>query len=326
MRDSSSRPARNYIGIVTIPVKELYAMPDEKRPWTQNRRFEFIEWKLFWEGALNRSDLEDAFDISTPQASVDLRHYRELAGSNIEYDATSRTFKPTTGIKPSFLKVSADRLLLQLRALLTGALPRREVWFRDLPSIDMAPDIIRHVDAECLRLILEAVRTGHCVEVRYQSLTNSRMRQIAPHALAFDGYRWHVRAWACDRNDFRDFVLTRIDQIRPGSKADFDPADDVEWNTKTTLDLRPHPGLTEEQSMAIQRDYAMEGGRREIEVRLSMAYYFIMRMNLDLTDLPPARAQICLRNLSDVRQAIERAKAEAKQRILRRISPAGDGS
>ena len=27
---------------------------DERRPWTQNRRFEFIEWKLYWEGQLNR--------------------------------------------------------------------------------------------------------------------------------------------------------------------------------------------------------------------------------------------------------------------------------
>jgi hypothetical protein len=155
---------------------------DERRPWTQNRRFEFIEWKLFWEGALNRSDLEEAFEISTPQASVDLRRYRELAGDNIEYDGTSRFFRPTPAINPSFLKVSADRLLIQLRAFLTGALPRREIWFRDLPSVDMAPDIVRHVDAECLRLILDAIRTRHCVEVRYQSLTNSRTRQIAPHA------------------------------------------------------------------------------------------------------------------------------------------------
>ena len=116
-------------------------------------------------------------------------------------------------------------------------------------------------------------------------------------------------------------AATRIDQIRPGPHADFDPADDVEWNTKTTLDLRPHPGLPEEQSLAIQRDYSMEGGRREIEVRLSMAYYFIMRMNLDLPDLPPARAQICLRNLDDVQQAIGRAKAETKERILKRKLP-----
>lgn len=298
---------------------------DEKRPWTQTRRFEFIEWKLFWEGALNRSDLEDTFEISTPQASVDLRRYRELAGDNIEYDGTSRSFRPTSAIKPSFLKASADRLLIQLRALLTGALPRREVWFRDLPSIDMAPDIARHVDAECLRLILNAIRTQHCVEVCYQSLTNSRTRLIAPHALAFDGYRWHVRAWACDRDDFRDFVLTRIEKISAGPKADFDAADDLEWNTRIKLDLRPHPGLTEEQSLAIQCDYAMEDGRREIDVRLSMAYYFIMRMNLDLADLPPARAQICLQNLEHVRQAVDEARAQAKERIVDRKLRAIDG-
>ena len=291
---------------------------DEKRPWTQNRRFEFIEWKLFWEGALNRSDLEDTFEISTPQASVDLRRYRELAGDSIEYDGTTRAFRPAAEMKPSFLKVSADRLLIQLRALLTGALPRSEVWFRNLPPIDMAPDIVRHVDPDCLRRILDAIRTKRCVEVRYQSLTNSRTRQIAPHALASDGYRWHVRAWACDRDDFRDFVLTRIDHIRPGPPANFDPADDIEWSTKVELDLRPHPGLTHEQSLAVQRDYSMSDGRRTIEVRLSMAYYFIMRMNLDLPDLPPARAQISLHNLDDVQGAIRDAKAEAKARVERR--------
>lgn len=293
-------------------------MTDEKRPWMQNRRFEFIEWKLFWEGALNRSDLEETFEISTPQTSIDLRRYRELAGGNIEYDATDKTFKPAKGMKPSFLKVSADRLLLQLRALLTGALPRKEIWFREMPPMDMAPDIVRNVDPECLRLVLEAIRLKRSVEVRYQSLTNSRVREIAPHALAFDGYRWHVRAWACDRDDFRDFVLTRIDDIKPGSLANYDPEDDVEWTTVVTLDLRPHPGLTEEQALAIQRDYSMSDGMRKIDVRLSMAYYFIMRMNLDLEDLPPARAQLSLHNISDIRKSISEAKSESKRRIIAR--------
>ncbi|PSJ43344.1 hypothetical protein [Allosphingosinicella deserti] len=73
--------------------------------------------------------------------------------------------------------------------------------------------------------------------------------------------------------------------------------------------------MTEEQSLAIQRDYAMKEGRREIDVRLSMAYYFIMRMNLDL---PPTRAQICLSNIDEVRKAIDDAKAGSKTRILER--------
>ena len=291
---------------------------DEKRPWTQNRRFEFIEWKLFWEGGLNRSDLEAAFEISTPQASVDISRYREIAPDNITYDGTGRTFRPTPDMKPTFLRVSADRLLLQLRALLSGALPRREVWFRELPRTDICPDIVRHVDPGCLRLILDAIRTRQCVEVRYQSMSNSRTRLIAPHALAYDGYRWHVRALACDRGDFRDFVLTRIDEIEPGPPADFNPADDLEWEYFATLDLRPHPGLTDEQSQAIQSDYAMKGGKREIHVRLSMAYYFIMRMNLDLPDLPPTRAQICLSNIDEVRAAIEHAKAGSRARIQER--------
>ena len=45
-------------------------MADDRIPWTQARRFEFIEWKLFWDGSLNRSDLEQAFGISTPQAPI----------------------------------------------------------------------------------------------------------------------------------------------------------------------------------------------------------------------------------------------------------------
>ena len=62
----------------------------------------------------------------------------------------------------------------------------------------------------------------------------------------------------------------------------------------------------------------MKKGCRDVEIRLSMAYYFIKRMNLDLTDLPPTRVQICLQNLDEVRQAVDQAKAEAKQRVLAR--------
>lgn len=285
---------------------------DDRRSWTLNRRLEFVEWKLFWEGRLNRNDLEETFEISQPQASVDLRQYREEVPENIEYNATEKAFLPGKVMRPRFLRLSADRLLLQLRAVLTGALPREDLWFREMPSVDMAPDIARHIEPECLRVILAAIRSRRAVNVRYQSLTSSRHRDIAPHALAFDGYRWHVRAWCCEQEDFRDFVLTRIDEIGDLKSADYEPNDDLEWTTKTTLKLCPHPGLTEEQRQAIQRDYNMQDGCRDIEVRLSMAYYFIKRMNLDLLDLPPQRAQIELQNLKEVQMAIDHAKVATK--------------
>jgi hypothetical protein len=54
-----------------------------------------------------------------------------------------------------------------------------------------------------------------------------------------------------------------------------------------------------------------------------MAYYFIMRMNLDLTDLAPARAQLCLHNLEDIQHAIRNARAVSKQRMLERKDQSG---
>lgn len=291
------------------------ASDDNRRSWTQSRRFEFIEWKLFWEGGLNRSDLEEQFEISTPQASVDLRNYRGQTGDNIVYDSTRKIFVPGPELKFGFFKPSANRLLLQLRAWMTDALPRADLWFKADPPVAMVPDIVRHVKPELLRTILAAIRDKRAINIQYQSLTNNRWRMIAPHALVFDGYRWHIRAWSCDQDDFRDFVITRVQKIGKSERASYNVADDIEWNTMTTLRLCPHPGLSKEQASTIRRDYGMKGNCRAIELRLSLAYYFIVRMNLDLDMLPPERAQIIIENLDDVKRQIAEARAETKRRL-----------
>ena len=58
--------------------------------WGLARRFEFMEWRAYWTGRVNRRDLEGQFGISTPQASADFREYMEAAPGNIEYDATEK--------------------------------------------------------------------------------------------------------------------------------------------------------------------------------------------------------------------------------------------
>ena len=292
------------------------------RSWSQARRFEFIEWKLFWEGRLNRSDLEETFGISTPQASLDLRRYREEAGDNLDYDLSRKVYVSTSKMQPRFLRVSAERLLLQLRAWLTGALRRDDLWFQEAPPVDIAPDITRNVDADCLKAVFKAIRSHQAIRVRYQSLTNSRWRTIAPHALAFDGFRWHVRAWACDHEDFRDFVLSRIDEVGELSSVHYHSEDDLEWHSHVVLRLCAHPGLDEDQRRAIERDYNMVDGRRDIEARLSMAYYYIRRMNLDLDNLEPSRAQVRMQNLSEIEQAVQTARQAIKERIATRKSAA----
>lgn len=288
-----------------------------RKSFIQRRRLEFIEWKLFWEGALNRKDIEKRFDLSTQQASADIKLYRDVAGRNVEYDTQGKSFRPTPRFTPKFLALSANRLLLQLRAYLMGAIARDDLWFRTVPPVDMAPDIARDIAPDKLKVVLLAIRDRREIEIEYQSLTNCRWRVIAPHALAFDGYRWHARAWSPDRQSFRDFVLSRIRGIREAGKASFDPDNDLEWSRLATLRLCPHPGLDPQQTEAIARDYAMTDGCRDVEVRLSMAYYFIKRMNLDLPDLPPTRAQIRLINLEDVKEAIAAARRDTEEILAR---------
>jgi hypothetical protein len=74
------------------------------------------------------------------------------------------------------------------------------------------------------------------------------------------------------------------------------------------ITVKPHPGLNEEQSRVIQCDYGMVDGICEVEVRLSMAYYFIKRISLDPPDISPERAHMRLENMQDVEQAIAKAK------------------
>ncbi|WP_206243504.1 hypothetical protein [Novosphingobium terrae] len=69
----------------------------------------------------------------------------------------------------------------------------------------------------------------------------------------------------------------------------------------------------------------MTEGLRDIEVRLSMAYYFIKRMNLELPELPPERVQLALSNLDDIQNQVEIVKTEAMHRTSMRkpISSSG---
>ena len=50
---------------------------DKQLNWGVERRYEFIEFRLFWQGRINRGDLMDAFGVSTQQASLDLNAYIE---------------------------------------------------------------------------------------------------------------------------------------------------------------------------------------------------------------------------------------------------------
>lgn len=63
--------------------------------WSVERRLEFVEFRLFWEGRINRSDVMELFGVSAPQASADLKRYQELAPGNMQYSTQRKCYLST---------------------------------------------------------------------------------------------------------------------------------------------------------------------------------------------------------------------------------------
>lgn len=275
--------------------------------WSVARRFELIEWRAYWLGRVNRSDLEGRFGISTPQASKDLQSYLEAAPGNITYDSKEKAYIPTSDFQPKFLNLSADRYLRQLGAILNKSISTGDTWFGSIPPATVVQTITRNVEPEILRAILRAIEHREELELSYRSFSGSRTRKFAPHSLAFDGHRWHARAWCVENEEFRDFVLSRIVSINDSHTSDIDPSTDTAWNTMAELKISAHPGLNDEQRSTIERDFGMKNGLLSIKTRVALIYYFVKTLNLDLQHLriPPERQQIILSNVKEIETIYE---------------------
>jgi predicted DNA-binding transcriptional regulator YafY len=257
--------------------------------WGIEQRLEFIEFRLFWEGHVNRSDLMEQFGVSVNQASTDLNRYIGFAPDNIVYDKSARTYVRGSSFKPQFLEPDASRYLAQLRSVADGILDREDSWIAELPTFSSAPTPVRGVNPETLRSVVDAIRRSEAIEVKYQSLSSAepRWRWIAPHAIAFDGFRWHTRAFCMTDDCFKDFLLSRILDIRGSRESETSASNDRDWNSEVTLDIGPHPELSDTQAKVIALDYGMRGGKAKIKVRRALLYYALRRLGLD-TD-PSAR-------------------------------------
>src|ERR1700737_4446769 len=82
--------------------------------WGIERRLEFVEFRLFWEGGINRSDIVEEFGVSVPQASKDLALYQEQAPENIRYDRSLKRYFASECFRPKFIELDAAAYLERL--------------------------------------------------------------------------------------------------------------------------------------------------------------------------------------------------------------------
>lgn len=260
-------------------------MEKTNRAWSTEARLKFIEFRLYWEGRINRGDLQNHFGISTPQASLDLKAYAELAPGNFEYDKQRKAYFATTCFKPVLIMPNAKDYLTQLELQRTeDESPfSHSSFIGESPNYDIAQMPLRVVEADTLKSILHAMREGKAIEVKYQSMTRLEptWRWLAPHALASDGFRWHIRAYCFERARFSDFVFGRIVGIGSEKDNDIDPTNDLEWNSWLEIKIGPNPALPEAQRNAIELDYGMRDGSAILVIREALQYYVKKRLGLN---------------------------------------------
>lgn len=183
--------------------------------WSQDRRLEFIDFRLRWDGKLNRSDLTDFFGISVPQASLDIAKYTEQAPDNLTYDRSSKVYVAGAGFQPLYTSSDSGRFLSELLSQAAGLDARQSSFLAWAPPVATVPSPGRTFRVDVLVALLRAIREGSALRVLYQSMTRPHptARVLTPHALAHDGFRWHARAYCHTREQFRDFVIARMLEV-----------------------------------------------------------------------------------------------------------------
>jgi WYL domain len=263
---------------------ELQEETDRRpRPWGQDKRLEFIEFRLLWDGKINRGEVAEFFGVSIQQASLDFANYMVLAEDNMTYDRSEKVYRATAGFKPRFIAPDTRTYLNELSGLAMGTISPSMSFVGNRPPCDVVTLPIRRVRTEILLPILWAIRDGSEIDTVYQSMRNpDPTRQwVAPHSLAFDGSRWHARAWCHRTSQFRDFVLTRFQQIHRSRPGTVNPQDDNEWKTFVVIEIEPNPSLTINQRDSVVTDFGMQNGRLFKTIRRALVSYFVKYLRID---------------------------------------------
>lgn len=236
-----------------------------------------IEQVARWEGRVTTNTLQDTLGCKRTTASSIIQGYLEACPNNLTYCTSSRGYIPTDVFEVQF---STGTLEEYIQLTSSGV--------SEFPAYSMQM-LQRSPDPAIVRPILKAITENQRIDISYASFTSPEDgdRIISPHTLVNDGSRWHVRAW-CEKNeDFRDFVLSRIQAIY-GTEGDAtaNASDDEAWQHNLTVTIEPDTRLTEAQQKLVALDYGMEQTntvrcQRSYEVRRALLIYTLQNLRLD---------------------------------------------
>ncbi len=248
-------------------------------------RLRAIELTAYWEGRLITAQLMEWFGISRQQASSDINRYNsKLNPEALVHDPVVKGYVPAPGFRPALTSGHINEYM----DLLAGqsCQPMAQV-LESHPNVVTVQLPDRAVRPEVVREVVKACRSGGSLKILYSSMSTPHVheRAISPHTLVYTGFRWHVRAWCHKREEFRDFLLSRIDRVPRSSDEIAPPASgDLLWQEQITLTLIPNTLLTPPQRSLVERDFGMPDGRLQVTVRKALAHYTLQRYQAAISE------------------------------------------
>lgn len=245
----------------------------------QRDRLAFIELRLRFVGDLQRQDLVKRFSVKTAAATRDMNLYRELAPANVSYDASGKRYVLPPDFAPIF-DYPTERVLTWLtQGFGDGEPAPLKSWVAcETPSNITRPAL------DTLAAVTRAIHRRCPLRLAYHSISSGRsVREIVPFALIDTGLRWHVRAFDRKSQEFRDFVITRIEEpvvLSDEAVADHEKSEqDIQWTRIVELQLVPHPD--QPHPYITEMDYGMKKGVLEMRVRAATAGYMLRKWSVD---------------------------------------------
>jgi len=282
----------------------LYSVKKCKITWnkkhmdiTENKRFNFINSVVLWEGQINASHIAEKFQLTRQAASTVLKQYRDQNPNNLQYYASSKAFLATEHFNqkitanqnaPFSQYVSEVNVNSTQKSLTQDCIFEVEAPLRNIKPLNVRP-------------ILRAIRENLAIDIGYISLSSPEYldRIIEPHALIFDGLRWHVRAYCRKNEAFRDFTLSRFNgSAEYEGKAEFTRENDTAWNTIVNVIIEPDPRFNTQQKRIIEQDFQMEDGCKTIATRAALVNYLLRRLHINIFQNTPEEQQIVLTQAS----------------------------
>ena len=237
----------------------------------------FLDQCFMWRGLANRKDLVERFGISLPQAAQDFRLYLDRTGrSKPTYDPAKKSYfaaaRPSH--RPAESLTDAFQILDEQRS--DASLPQPQ----------------RRADPQIVARLYQALKAGQSIEVRYTSMTSGpgSDQWIAPTHFTSDGEAVHLRAYSFRHRQYRNYLPIRFDATSSFAVRQQDETlpQDVDWETRIRISLRPKRSLSPEQAETVRREYGFDDVLLVIEIRGALEFYFDRRWGLDL---PSARLE-----------------------------------